>query len=293
MNLPDSDCTQCHKDLNNVGWGPVRNLKEMGLGDKNRQAFTEKITRFAENDHPKFLLPEKDPGKLKFNHKQHLALGMAVEKDGVKGGEIFTLGKIPESLRKRYRDAPWQEKKADDTDFVQLQCASCHQLDVGDFGAGKDQAQEFPFTLMGRRNAGAYMLPISYENQCQACHALDHKLPGKAVWTVPHRLQPEKIHDLLNDFFTAQFARGLTVESKGKARPLPGKLTPEDKKKIQKEVRSAEIDLFSEASSTKETKRSRPEWTAWSAIFSSAINRALCAITLTRRTRPGSMSRRR
>ncbi len=55
-----------------------------------------------------------------------------------------------------------------------LVCASCHHPDP----------------------QGAYMLPISYERDCQRCHLLDFdaRLPGKVV---PHGKPPREVHDYL------------------------------------------------------------------------------------------------
>jgi hypothetical protein len=240
VNLPDSDCTQCHKDLGNHM--DVSKAWHLKAGERE---IDKKVPGFAEKRHPEFRSIAKDPGKLKFNHKRHLSAGMVLEKDGMTGGGVKTLGDIPDAFRERYRDE--QENKKN-PDLVQLKCASCHQLDAGDFGVTAQQAQAFPFSVQGQRGAGAYMLPIVYENQCQACHPLEHKLPaeprGKKL-TIPHRLAPDKIHDLLSDFFTAQYARGLPGFLERKiTRPFPFKLTPEEQEKIHKEVYEKESDLY-------------------------------------------------
>jgi hypothetical protein len=219
VNLPDSDCTQCHRDLYKNAL-----VKETSWAD---------VSRFSADGHPTFRSIKTDPGKLKFNHQRHLAAGMALGKDG---GTIQTLGKIPESHRKRYRDQ--QAQKADDAP-VQLQCASCHQVDPGDLGPA-----DFPLSLLNQRPAGAYMLPISYENQCQACHPLT--LDQIAV---PHRWQPSALHAYLEDSFTARLVRGQAgLLDKKTVRPLPGKLpdmlTPTLREAIAGKVEFAEKDLY-------------------------------------------------
>lgn len=218
-NLPDADCTQCHRDLRTHG---------------PKGAFQSDVSIFSSSGHPTFRSIKADPGKLKFNHQRHLAPGMAIGKDG---GALQTLGKIPEPARKRYRD---QQPQKDDDAPVQLQCASCHQLDAGDFGPAAD----FPLSLLNQRPAGAYMLPITYENQCQACHPLT--LDGNAV---PHRRQPRELHALLEDTFTAQLVRGQAgLLEKKLVRPLPGKLpdmlTPTLREAIAAKVEFAEKDLY-------------------------------------------------
>lgn len=98
------------------------------------------------------------------------------------------------------------------------------------------------------------MLPISYENQCQACHPLtiERKVaddPKAGYLTIPHRLSPQVIHDLLKAFFTAHIARGQAGFLEKKAnRPLPGKmpglLEPTVREWIDQKVAHAEKDLY-------------------------------------------------
>jgi len=218
VRLTDRDCTQCHNDL-------------AGHHAK-KPAFELTVSRFSAQGHPEFRSIKNDPGKLKFNHELHLRAGMA---PGTGGGALMTLGKIPEPLRKRYRDQ--QSTKHDDAP-VQLQCASCHQLDAGDLG------------LPGTRSAGAYMLPIAYENHCQACHPLTIERKGPdGLLTIPHRLEPNLIHDLMFNHFTAQAVRGQPGLLDRKVdRVLPGKLTnaldTTLREVIDKNVEHAEKDLY-------------------------------------------------
>ena len=216
VRLPDSDCTKCHRDLSKH--------------HARKQIFQSDVSSFSAAAHPEFRSIKSDPGMLKFNHRLHLTAGMAI---GKHGGALMTLGKLPESFRQRYQDR--QEAK-DDAAPVQLQCASCHQLDVGE------------------RNAGAYMLPIRYENQCQACHPLtiERKVvddPKGGYLTIPHRLNPLEIHELLANYYTAQVARGqVGLLDKAVVRPLPGKmpgvLDATLRGLIDKKVERAERDLY-------------------------------------------------
>lgn len=235
VNLPDSDCTQCHKDL-----GTHMDLNKAWHLQHGGQEFAKKVTRFAENTHPPFRSIATDPGKLKFSHRRHLALGMRLETDKEKGDPIKFVGDIQDvAFRKRHEK---QQPGAKDTDPVQLQCASCHQLDPGDFG------------LPGQRNAGAYMVPITYENQCQACHPLtvDRKVfsdPKAGYLAIPHRWQPKEIHEFLDNFFTAQAARGQAdFPEKKVLRPLPGKtldlLEPKVRDEINKKRENVEKELY-------------------------------------------------
>lgn len=206
VRLPDSDCTQCHKDLGN----------HVQAG---KTIFKHDVTGFAEKTHPPFRSIAKDPGRLKFNHQRHL-------------------GDIPPPYRKLYND---HQKSKDDNAPVQLQCASCHQLDAGDFGTPA-------------RNAGAYMRPIVYETHCQACHPLTVERnvfddPKLGHLSVPHRWQAKEIHGFLENFVTAQVARGqLDFREKKVVRPLPGKLAdilpPTAGAFIDQKVKAAETHLY-------------------------------------------------
>jgi len=233
VNLPDHDCKQCHSDLaSHMDLSKAWHIKA-GENEIDKQ-----VTGFAAA-HPEFRSVAKDPGRLKFNHKRHLIAGIPIIVAGKVAVGTKTLGEIPPAFRERYR-----QQKQKDTDLVQLQCASCHQLDTGDFKVDAKQAQGFPFTVQGQRNAGAYMVPIIYENQCQACHPLEHKVDTK-TWTVPHRLAPAEIHRLLDDFFTAQLARGIPDFLDRKVtRPLPFKLAPQDRRKLEEQVAKAQCDLY-------------------------------------------------
>src|SRR5262249_16441419 len=137
--------------------------------------------------------------KLKFNHKIHLAPGQVIDRDQEKK---WTLGQIADSERERYRNQPWQIENNKDSDPVRLDCRSCHQLDTGDFGFEKGKLPEaLPAASVAARAAGAYFLPITYENHCKACHPLtfDKQVVGKdnAPLAVPHRLQPDEVHKFL------------------------------------------------------------------------------------------------
>lgn len=242
VRVPDSACTRCHQDL----------VAHLNRGEEQAHSFENRITRF-DLDHPPFLYrspfftrerQEKadDPGRLKFSHQRHLAPGMKLPD----GGEIFLIKSIHDPKdRARYRRGSQK-----DTDPVQLDCASCHQLESRDFGLFS--LPEMPKALLPARSAGATMLPITYENQCRACHPLTvERLPAKdAYLQVPHRLQPNELHDYLEAAYSARYLSDhpKLLERTIPKRPLPGKIMgPAEetaRKEIQETVAAAEKILF-------------------------------------------------
>ena len=194
VRLPDRDCVSCHADLNAHVQSP-------------HTALIGNVSRFAANDHPEFrLLRDRaaDPGRLNFNHQVHLTPGMGGGKP-LPGAKIpFTLAGMDAADRDRYRQ-PGQDPINDSQNVVQLNCASCHQLPTD----------------------GAYMRPITYENQCRACHPLTlEESPGKKPWAVPHRLQPDALHQLVEGVLVSRYLAGkpaMLAEPFAAPRQLPGK----------------------------------------------------------------------
>jgi hypothetical protein len=218
VRMPDGDCTGCHGNL-------VAHVEEKRKADLPYQ----NVTRFDTNDHPEFRLwreKEEDPGKLIFNHQLHLAAGM-------NSGQIqaqFTLDKINAAAQTRYKVKPG-------TNLVQLDCADCHQLDSTDFRAARQLLSEVPAAaVLPSRSAGAYMLPITYENQCAACHPLSFDKDAKgSLVSVPHRLQPPQVRQYLERFYSDQLLKGSAAVRK---RPvvLPGKPPDPEVLKLQDEI---------------------------------------------------------
>jgi hypothetical protein len=234
VRMPDSACTQCHADL-----------KAHHTGTESH--FDNSVTAFAAH-HPEFkVLREKsaDPGRLKFNHKLHMSPGMATDK----GDPNWTLERIPPQDRERYR----QPGQKDDKARVTLTCGSCHRTDSGDFDIKPDQLAGLPVdAVLPVRTAGAYMLPIIYENQCRACHPLTFEHRDAGDLAVPHRLQPPQVREFLEGHYTAEFLRGNSklFERFVPTRPLPGQLLPKDeaeqaRRQIDRKVDAAEKILSS------------------------------------------------
>ena len=168
--MDDRLCTRCHENIE------LHSDGKLSLRDDARQ-----VTRF-DLQHPEFP-PPKEPGNLKFSHYRHTRPGIT-ERDGDMGAYKLSDIRDPQQ-RKRYARG---EDKPDA--LVRLECASCHLLDTNDFGEAKGfgiALEALPF-----RSSSGYVLPITYENQCQACHPL-YDTPG----VIQHRQSLREIRDAL------------------------------------------------------------------------------------------------
>jgi hypothetical protein len=213
VRLPDSDCTRCHADLDKHTKGPAQ------FGN---------VRGFDQQWHPEFkTFRDKggDPGHLKFNHQLHMAAGQVLET----GGKAWTLADIADPAeRERYRAAQPPEQRSDSSP-VTLNCASCHVLDSGDSKADRGLLTGLPAgALLPPRAAGAYMLPITYDNQCKACHPLTvEKGNGKTpALAVPHRLQPDALYQFLENAYVGRYIAnnpGMLDASFVPPRTIPGK----------------------------------------------------------------------
>ncbi len=184
LRVADAACTNCHQDI-----------KRHIDGKPQSMSAPVNVTVFDQQHHPEFTSAQKDPGHLKFSHYRHLTPGLVNNPGEEK--TIWTLARISDpAQRERYR----RPGQSDDSP-VQLNCGSCHQLDGGDFGvprvAGASPSASPP------RPAGDYMLPIIYENQCQACHPL-YKSPG----IVQHRKTTEEIRVELRRAIAQEYLDG-------------------------------------------------------------------------------------
>lgn len=216
VQMADHDCTRCHNDL-------AANVKT-----NEKLCFDPSVSAFDTEHHPEFrllrkanapssderLCPEQsappDPRRLTFKHRVHMQPGMNAD---------FRLKSIPDAEdRKRYAADPSQPVNLEA--LVQLQCASCHRAEARDF------FNPSTFAASGRSD-GAYMAPITYENQCRACHPLtfDRKSkddPTSPLLSVPHGLQPKAVRDYLWGAYANEYvAKAARQARKGPDRPLP------------------------------------------------------------------------
>jgi hypothetical protein len=220
----DARCTCCHSDL-----------KAHTVGDIND--YENRITRF-DHDHPQFRAKAPraaDPGQLKFSHATHLNAGLTVK---------WTFADIKDAkLRQRYIDLQKRLSGASEvkpTDLVKLDCAACHQLDATD--------RPDPKGTESARAAGDYVLPVTYDQHCMACHPLTFRADLPNI-EVPHHLQPPDVTRFLWGVFTErekQLQAGAGLKARGADRPLPGKnLSHEElRKKVGPEVEKAKRFVF-------------------------------------------------
>jgi hypothetical protein len=192
VRLPDRSCTHCHANLtvNHFSGSPK---------------CTPRITNFV-TDHPEFRSLTAPPIRtLKFSHALHMTPGQS-HRPG--GKEAMTLGKLRAlsgAAAERY-GKPGQSG----ADPIQLDCASCHQLDSGAGTAAHDSLKEAlavsgepSRAVLPARAAGANMLPINFEAHCRACHPLraPEGISGGVVvsgFDLPHRRQLDDVLGELN-----------------------------------------------------------------------------------------------
>jgi hypothetical protein len=202
-------CVGCHRNLpHNLKAGATTKLPN--------------VTGFNDGSHPEFGYvagDAKDPRRIAFNHKLHLAGGLRNIADS---SVPFTLADIPKDLREFYRKGDQGDQAP-----VKLDCASCHRTDnEATTAAGLPKNAVQP-----ARTVGAYMLPIIFEQHCQACHPLSFPSdpldsPAKTSPESPavlHRLQPEEMHSWLRGYFTKRLLKDQLSLLELPARPLPGK----------------------------------------------------------------------
>jgi len=186
----DAACTGCHRDLPAVRPGVDVAFQHTVRALADDHTLESRSVRTFD--------PNKDRA-LKFSHAVHLSPGMALDRNNPRP---FRLGDIADKVEKdRYGTL---QGTTGEGARVQLDCRACHRLDAADFGfkdgapAGVPRAAVLP-----QRAAGGNPLPITYENQCKACHPLtfDDKEPSL---TAPHRAQPAQLHTFLEGTYAAR-----------------------------------------------------------------------------------------
>jgi predicted CXXCH cytochrome family protein len=232
LRMDDWACTRCHQAID-------QHLE----GQPSLDANAKSVTRFDKEHHPGFTSASRDPGYLKFSHYRHMMPGLVDNPRDDK--TALTLAQISDPLaRERYR-RPGQKDDAP----VELDCGSCHQLDGGDF---KMPHVTGISEMLPARSAGSYMLPITYENQCQACHPLfDKEKPGVLPAIVRHGQSPQEIRLALHRQFAEEYLQGHKelLQRTIPPEPLPNDRPPEAEtveRLIQEKISVAETKLSQE-----------------------------------------------
>jgi hypothetical protein len=245
VRLNDHECTSCHQALEgHIASGTKPGTSRM-FGN---------VSRFNEKDHPPFrpeaalfdgAKPPRDKGKLKFNHALHMMPGIVRDAKETP----YTVEQIPIAAeRARY------QKSGSAKDPVQLDCSSCHVLDATEIQATANPAVSS--ASLPSRNPGRYFLPISYANQCRACHTqtFDPR-PDLKDLEVPHGVQPDQVISFLKRTYAAKVVDDPSVlNRKVTAIPLPGKSPAESTtgKLLDDAVTKATRFLFENRTSCKE-----------------------------------------
>lgn len=262
VRLADRDCNQCHRDLGKYH-DPARSLTRAN----GEAPYAANVTNFV-TDHPEFrsLDIAKSPRTLTFNHAVHMSPGQAYSAEG---REAMTVDRLRE-LGGEAAVARYAPAGAAGGTKIQLDCASCHQLDSGAGSPGFNKlketlAQGAPGrSLFPPRTEGAYFLPVNFEAHCRSCHPLkaaegvsvvgDQKFPVPR-FDVPHRKQPA---DLVADL-KAGYLKGLSdgahpalrrpPELGGKLDPSPGLAPRTLGQEVDRLAAEAESVLFGSAGS--------------------------------------------
>ncbi len=232
IDMNDHHCVQCHKDL-------PATIAPRVQGDPPFDGFISTFHGQStdESVHPEFeIIREKrpDPGRLKFNHRRHLA----PEKFGEADGLLSPDG------------------------HVQLQCDDCHRAGESNapwrfarFAPHDDRRQ--PSTESEPQLQDRYMGSIDFATHCSACHPLltgdrDDQLVGNdmvARGEVPHST-PAAIRTYLRGQLTAYINTtphaGLPIPTAASRTPLPliGDKPPKEVERLKLEWVQREIHVI-------------------------------------------------
>lgn len=227
----EDQCTSCHADLGSaLAFAP------------RTEGIAREIRHFYNGGHPEFRSAKTDPGRLKFNHALHMTEGLNRVRDGQ---AVFTLRQLPtDADRRRYGSKASASLDAP----VKLECASCHVRDAGDLvsGAKNETSDRVAGSHTGaklERSPGAYMIPITYDLHCAACHPLD--VPGPLA--VRHGLQPPELQESLRAGYISRALRpqdSPKPEEPSRRIPWSQGLDPSVQDEVERRVGTAERILF-------------------------------------------------
>jgi len=176
--VADAACTRCHVQIRDHMKQPT----EMSIAN---------VTSFV-TAHPEFHSANRSPADIKFSHSRHLLAGLLPVAP-------MKLEDLDPADRDRYR----QPGQSDDQPIT-LVCASCHRLDRNSDTAAKDS--------ISRGQSGDYMLPISYDRDCKACHVLSYigrhvptAVTSSKTEAVPHGWTGERLRRYVEQVLDAKF----------------------------------------------------------------------------------------
>lgn len=176
VNVASHQCTQCHNDLN------------AACASASPPTVRANVTAFNLEDHGTFSsLTKGDPGRVKFDHAQHMLPGQ-VDSDA-KGG--FTIAMLDPTLREGYRKTIDGAPQTDDS-LVTLTCADCHQY-AGVPGGNQLTAEK----RVGDNEIGRHIAPIVFEKHCAACHAMTTSGQSEETLPLPHGAPWAEIETLI------------------------------------------------------------------------------------------------
>ncbi|MDX1945976.1 MAG: cytochrome c3 family protein [Pirellulaceae bacterium] len=184
----EATCAGCHFDHQGIDadLNRVANEKCTNCHGKLKtyDSTQHNVSAFNVAGHPPFALPATDPGNIKFNHAQHL---------------------LPWQMK-------WEPRAGEPPPSLKMQlvCADCHQFDEAKMRS--ESGSEF-----GQVAAGAYSLPIRYEDHCASCHRGDLQVAGGQI---PHGLKAAEVREFLAGVVGRESADTAKLSPN---QPIPGK----------------------------------------------------------------------
>jgi hypothetical protein len=169
VNVASSKCTQCHANLSDVC-------------DVTKLEIAQNVGSFAKG-HAKFPSLDKDRGRIKFSHAQHLNPGQI--KAGERGG--FQVSMLPEKFK---------PVNADPNSLVELNCSDCHKL--------RTPSGELAFEKVMRSGSATdaefsqLFAPIRFDEHCVACHQFTFAGQSTEMLPLPHAAARQEFETLLS-----------------------------------------------------------------------------------------------
>jgi len=182
--VADANCASCHRDVD-------AHATKAALVARTPPFVAEKIRSFVDG-HPEFQsLAGPDPGRLKFSHARHMALGQKLLP-----GDLEMPKKLA-ALPERYR-AAYETEAVGAERVIQLNCASCHETGPP---SGSVPGGTVP-------TGGDYMQPVDFERHCAACHQQTYAPVAETdakLEVMPHGLAPREMEQIVRGAIVDRF----------------------------------------------------------------------------------------